>query len=173
MNNKKKNKIDVEDVFCSQTYEEKAEKQSKDNLEMQNINSVEFEEKKENLENIINKTGEEYKKNKHIREEELNNSYVCNGEICKGVEYTEEDFKEKLMPEAIKFIAKHQQASISMLQRRFSIGFVRAARIIDILEDVKLISPSDIENPKPREVYFNESDVEQILKEAKYKQTKI
>lgn len=76
------------------------------------------------------------------------------------------------MPEAIKFIAKEQKASISLLQRKFRIGFSSAARVIYVLEDIKLISPSDIENPKPREVYFTESDVENILKEKKYLQSK-
>jgi len=48
-----------------------------------------------------------------------------------------------LMKDALRLVIESGQASISMLQRRFSIGFSRAARIIDQMEIAKFISPAD------------------------------
>ena len=65
-------------------------------------------------------------------------------------------------------IAQNKQASISMLQRKFRIGFSRAARIIDVLEENKLVSTYDSEDPKPREVYFEVEDIHDILREKNF-----
>ena len=48
-------------------------------------------------------------------------------------------------------IKKSKKASASFLQRRFRIGYARAARILDILEEKGVIGPSD--GAKPREIY--------------------
>jgi S-DNA-T family DNA segregation ATPase FtsK/SpoIIIE len=45
---------------------------------------------------------------------------------------------------------QHDKASASLLQRRLSIGYARAARILDQLEAAGYVSPA--EGPKPREV---------------------
>ena len=50
-----------------------------------------------------------------------------------------------------------QQASVSMLQRRFRIGYNRAARIIDMMEDRQIIGPSD--GSRPRQVLITEADL--------------
>ena len=41
---------------------------------------------------------------------------------------------DELMPQALKLVMKNGKASISMIQRRFSVGYARAARIIDQME---------------------------------------
>ena len=48
-------------------------------------------------------------------------------------------------------IIRAKKASASFLQRRFRIGYARAARILDILEEKGIIGPAD--GAKPREVY--------------------
>lgn len=48
---------------------------------------------------------------------------------------------DELMPDVIDFIRQAQKASTSMLQRRFRIGYTRAARIMDALEDDGIIGP--------------------------------
>jgi len=45
-----------------------------------------------------------------------------------------EDRMDELMPQALKLVMKNGKASISMIQRRFSVGYARAARIIDQME---------------------------------------
>ncbi len=67
---------------------------------------------------------------------------------------------DSLMPDALKLVIENGQASISMLQRRFSIGFSRAARIIDQMEVAKFISTSD--GSKPRTVYITMEDYEKL-----------
>lgn len=53
----------------------------------------------------------------------------------------EELFEDDLMPDAILYIRKRQKASTSMLQRHFRIGYTRAARMMDALEDAEIIGP--------------------------------
>lgn len=69
---------------------------------------------------------------------------------------------DELTEDAIEFIIKSKQASVSMLQRRFRIGYNRAARIIDEIEERGIIGPSDGSRPrqvlvKPEE-YFSEGE---------------
>lgn len=59
---------------------------------------------------------------------------------------------EDVLYEAVKdYILQHQKASTSFVQRAFSIGYGRAARLIDQLEQEQVIGPS--RGSKPREVY--------------------
>ncbi|MDO5491666.1 MAG: DNA translocase FtsK, partial [Bacillota bacterium] len=75
----------------------------------------------------------------------------------------ERDFEDDLLPEAIELVIGAGQASVSMLQRRFRIGYNRAARIIDMMEDRQIIGPS--EGSKPRKVLISEEDL-QVMKEG-------
>jgi S-DNA-T family DNA segregation ATPase FtsK/SpoIIIE len=50
-------------------------------------------------------------------------------------------FEDELMPEAIAMVRKLNKASTSLLQRRFRIGYTRAARLIDSMEEVGIIGP--------------------------------
>ena len=61
----------------------------------------------------------------------------------------EEEYDEKY-DEAVAFVAETGQASISLIQRRFRIGYNRAARIIEKMEVEGVVGPSD--GVKPREV---------------------
>ncbi len=53
--------------------------------------------------------------------------------------------------EAVEFICKTGQASISMLQRKLRVGYNRAARMIEVMETEGIVGPSD--GVRPREVY--------------------
>lgn len=64
--------------------------------------------------------------------------------------------EDGLYEEAKEFIAKTKKASTSSLQRRFGIGYNRAARLIDTFEENGLIGPSN--GSKPREVYIRSKD---------------
>lgn len=68
------------------------------------------------------------------------------------------DLEDELLPEAIELVVHAQQASVSMLQRRFRIGYNRAARIIDMMEDRQIIGPSD--GSRPRSVLISEEEFE-------------
>jgi len=58
--------------------------------------------------------------------------------------------KDELFSEAVRVVCRYDRASASLLQRRLSLGYARAARILDQLEESGVVSPA--EGSKPREV---------------------
>ncbi|WP_213423553.1 DNA translocase FtsK [Bhargavaea massiliensis] len=73
-------------------------------------------------------------------------------ELIKKAESHESE--DPLFEDACRFIAEAGSASTSMLQRKFSIGYNRAARLIDMLEDRGFVSPQ--KGSKPRDVYLTQ-----------------
>src|SRR3989339_1480078 len=67
-----------------------------------------------------------------------------------------EEASDDLLEEAKKIIVQAGKASASLLQRRLRIGYARAARILDILEEQGFIGPA--EGAKPREILINNED---------------
>ena len=65
---------------------------------------------------------------------------------------------DELYEEAKALVVDMQTASISLLQRRFRIGYNRAARIVDELEEHGVIGPST--GSKPREVLLQKAEEE-------------
>lgn len=68
------------------------------------------------------------------------------------------DESDELYKQAVRVVVENQQASTSFLQRKMRIGYNRAARIMDELEDRGVISERD--GSKPRQVLLNEFDLE-------------
>jgi S-DNA-T family DNA segregation ATPase FtsK/SpoIIIE len=64
---------------------------------------------------------------------------------------------DDLFREAVKVVCQYDRASASLLQRRLSIGYARAARIVDQLEATGVISTSD-GSSKPREVLVQNAE---------------
>ena len=71
-------------------------------------------------------------------------------EVKQEKEATGEDEYDEKYDEAVAFVAETGQASISLIQRRFRIGYNRAARIIEKMEEEGVVGASD--GVKPREV---------------------
>jgi S-DNA-T family DNA segregation ATPase FtsK/SpoIIIE len=71
---------------------------------------------------------------------------------------------DELTEDAIECILKSKQASVSMLQRRFRIGYNRAARIIDEIEERGIIGPSD--GSRPRQLLISEDEYYQAIEIA-------
>lgn len=70
--------------------------------------------------------------------------------------------KDNLFNEAARLVVLHQQGSTSLIQRKFSIGYNRAGRIMDQLEAAGIVGPPD--GSKPRQVFFSdEYSLEQFL----------
>ena len=61
-----------------------------------------------------------------------------------------DDYDEPLYNEIVEFVVREQKASASLLQRRFRLGYNRAARCIDLLEERGIVGPNN--GSKPREV---------------------
>ena len=69
---------------------------------------------------------------------------------------------DPLFEEAAQLVVTHQQGSTSLIQRKFSIGYNRAGRIMDQLEKAGIVGPA--QGSKPREVCcVDETDLEMRL----------
>lgn len=70
-----------------------------------------------------------------------------------------DDFDEEqdeLYDEAVETVRRAKKASASLLQRRLKIGYARAARLLDLMEERGVVGPG--EGAKPREVYLQENE---------------
>jgi len=72
--------------------------------------------------------------------------------------------EDELFDEACEMVLNEKRASATLLQRRFRIGYARAARILDILEEKGIVGPQ--EGSRPREVLIDPATY-QRLKEGK------
>lgn len=63
--------------------------------------------------------------------------------------------EDDLLPDAVRIVMDSGSASISMIQRRLRVGYARAARLVDIMEQKKIVSGFD--GSKPRKVLIDEA----------------
>jgi len=68
--------------------------------------------------------------------------------------------RDALFNHALKLVVRHQQGSISLVQRRLKVGYARAARLIDELEQAGVVGPYD--GSKAREVLIDEEELEEM-----------
>ncbi|NTU26587.1 DNA translocase SpoIIIE [Bacillus tequilensis] len=73
---------------------------------------------------------------------------------------THSEVTDDLYDEAVELIVGMQTASVSMLQRRFRIGYTRAARLIDAMEERGVVGP--YEGSKPREVLLSKEKYDEL-----------
>ena len=69
--------------------------------------------------------------------------------------------EDELLPDAVRLVIESGQASISMIQRRLRVGYARAARLIDIMEQKGYVSPAD--GAKPRRVLIDAAEFNRIF----------
>lgn len=84
-------------------------------------------------------------------------------ELMKQSNFEEEE--DELFEEAVEFVIHQNGASASLIQRRFKVGYNRAARLIDTMEEKGIISPS--KGSKPREVYMTQASFAEYLANEK------
>lgn len=94
----------------------------------------------------------------HVRDQREPDYLFEQEELLKKAQVTEEE--DELFYEACEFIIEQGGASTSSLQRRFKIGYNRAARLMDILEQNGYITSAN--GSKPREVLITGADLEAI-----------
>jgi len=88
-----------------------------------------------------------------------------NDEIIKEIEHSveidEDADVDELLKDAIEIVVQSGQASILMLQRRLKIGYSRAARLIDQMEERRIIG--GYEGSKPRKVLISKEDLDETI----------
>ena len=84
-----------------------------------------------------------------------------NGKIDAKTELKEE-YDDPLYDEIVEFVITSGKASASLLQRRFKIGYNRAARIIDLLEERGIIGPQNGSKPREVLVKLEKDDTEEL-----------
>lgn len=87
-------------------------------------------------------------------------------EAVAGINMTSEDEVpdgecDELLPRAVEIVLEYGQASISMLQRRLRVGYARAARLVDEMEQRKIVSP--FEGSKARQVLITWDGFEEMF----------
>jgi len=89
---------------------------------------------------------------------------VADDSALEQVRISDADADDDLYEEAMRLVVLHQQASTSMLQRRLKVGYSRAARLLDLLEERGVVGPS--EGAKGREVLVTEQELADRAHEA-------
>ena len=70
---------------------------------------------------------------------------------------------DELLPNAIELVMSTGQASSSNIQRRLGVGYTRAARLVDTMEELRIIGPSGGGN-KPREILMTSEQAKELVK---------
>ncbi|OPZ31788.1 MAG: DNA translocase SpoIIIE [Bacteroidetes bacterium ADurb.BinA174] len=87
---------------------------------------------------------------------------VLSAESDDKINLTDSNERDPLFEDAARLIVIHQQGSTSLIQRKFSIGYNRAGRLMDQIERVGIVGPS--QGSKPRDVYISdEYSLEKLL----------
>ncbi len=86
-----------------------------------------------------------------VEEEPTANTSMVGG----GAEDVETKIDDTFI-KALKYCVTSNQASVSMIQRRFPVGYIKACKIIDWMENMNYITPS--EGSKPRKVLLSKDE---------------
>ena len=79
---------------------------------------------------------------------------------------SDDDGGDDMMGEAVEVVKTAGKASASLLQRRLRIGYARAARLLDLMEEQGVIGPAD--GAKPRDVYVAPAEGDGVSREEGY-----
>ena len=96
---------------------------------------------------------------KQQREPEYDDTVTAEAEKETAAQDNDEQdiYRDELLERAVNLVMESGQASVSMLQRRFRIGYTRAARLVDTMENLKIVGPNM--GSKAREILMSPEQV--------------
>ncbi|HZT44431.1 MAG TPA: DNA translocase FtsK [Chthonomonadaceae bacterium] len=77
----------------------------------------------------------------------------------------DDDVDDDFFEQAVRLVVNNGQCSTSMLQRRFRIGYTRAARIVEMMEERGIVGP--LNGAKPREILISKDEMERLFDPTK------
>jgi S-DNA-T family DNA segregation ATPase FtsK/SpoIIIE len=86
-------------------------------------------------------------------------------EIETTLENMDFDYGDELFWDAVHVVVENQKASVSFLQRKLRVGYARAARLMDLMEERGIVAALD--NNKRREILIDKAQLEKLY--ANYK----
>ena len=101
---------------------------------------------------------------KHVKQQSKPNYLFHQDELVKKATIQSEE--DELFLEACEFVVNQGGASSSLLQRRFRIGYNRAARLIDMMQEQGIISEN--KGSKPRDILISEEELDSIHENSAY-----
>ncbi len=103
----------------------------------------------------------------YIREQTMDNG---DNEVPEELEMSlaqmEDDYGDELFWDAVNVFVDSRKASVSLLQRRLRIGYSRAARLVDMMEERGIVS--ELDNNKRREILINREQLEMLQNRQGY-----
>ncbi len=104
---------------------------------------------------------QDFQPKKLVRRESSQNATAL-GQADDGAE--EEPIDDELYSQALKLILEARKASVSLIQRRLRVGYARAGRLMDMMEEAGIVG--EFQGSKPREILIDPAEYLARLKEA-------
>ena len=98
----------------------------------------------------------DYIKEHNVQDAPKSDILVAMEKAIPSTQEQEEDLEDELLLDAIECVVFAEQCSVSMLQRRFRIGYNRSARIVDLMEERGIVGPAD--GARPRKVLMTKEE---------------
>jgi len=98
---------------------------------------------------------------KYLKDQEAPDYTMQPVQVGEQIGGSEDGMADEMYEPAVRLIVNNGYASTSMIQRRFRIGYTRAARLVDAMEEQGLVGPPD--GAKPREVLVGIDEVDRMF----------
>ena len=120
------------------------------------------DEEVEQLLDFIRSQGQEAETNEDLVN--FTERAAAEAEEAESGKKSKEPQQDELLGEAVNLVLSTGQASTSSVQRRFRVGYTRAARLIDAMEELGIVGPNI--GSKPREILMSSEEAQAVLQGA-------
>ena len=118
------------------------------------------DEEREKIIDYVKRAGEAQYSDEILAEIERNASKDDKSKSSDSSDGADASNHDELLPDAVEVLFETKQASVSMLQRRLKLGYARAARIVDQMEEMGIVGP--YAGSKPREILITKEQWQEM-----------